>query len=54
MKCEICKQDIEKTFLDKIIGTVVKDKEGKTHFICNACQKTYGNDKKKIISGLGK
>jgi len=39
MKCELCKREIEKTFLNKIIGTVIKDGEGKKHTICNVCQK---------------
>ncbi|MEM4268224.1 MAG: hypothetical protein QXK37_05340 [Candidatus Woesearchaeota archaeon] len=39
MKCEICSVKINETFLKKIIGTVVKDKKGKKHYICSQCQK---------------
>lgn len=41
MKCEICSNKIEETFLKKIIGSVVKDKEGKKHYICSECQKKF-------------
>jgi hypothetical protein len=39
MKCEICKKNIETTFLGKIIGSIIKDSKGKKHTICNNCQK---------------
>jgi hypothetical protein len=39
MKCELCNREIEKTFLNKIVGTLIKDKEGKKHTVCNVCQK---------------
>jgi len=51
MKCAICKTEIEKTFLDKRIGTVVKNKKGKKHDICPACQKKYA-DKEQILEKL--
>jgi hypothetical protein len=41
MKCEICKKNIDKTFLEKPIGTIVKDKKGKKHTICNECQQKH-------------
>lgn len=40
MKCEICRSNIEETFLNKPIGTYVKDSKGKLHLICNKCQKS--------------
>lgn len=43
MKCDICKNKIETTFLDKIIGSYIKDSKGKKHLICSECQKTYKN-----------
>lgn len=52
MKCEICKKKIEQTFLNKILGTHIKDKKGKKHTICKECQKKFGNDKKKILEQL--
>ena len=42
MKCEICKGNIEATFLKKPIGTYVKDKKGKKHLVCAKCQEKYG------------
>ena len=46
-KCNICSSEIEKGFMDKIIGTVIKIKDGdsfKVYFVCSLCQKQYGND----------
>lgn len=51
MKCEICSKKIETTFLKKAIGTIVKDKKGKKHNVCNSCQATLGS-KEKIIEKL--
>ncbi|MBS3164025.1 hypothetical protein J4439_01195 [Candidatus Woesearchaeota archaeon] len=39
MKCELCKQEIERTFLGKLIGTYLKDAKGKKHTVCSRCQK---------------
>ena len=36
-KCDICKTNIEKTFLEKPVGTSVK-KGKKRHAVCNQCQ----------------
>ncbi len=33
-KCSVCKKDIEKTFLGKIMGTYVKGK-----MVCSECQR---------------
>lgn len=41
MKCEICKNKINETFLKKILGTYVKDKAGKKHAVCFECQKKF-------------
>jgi hypothetical protein len=41
MKCEICKKKMAETFLKKPIGTIVKDKKGKKHTVCNECQKKF-------------
>ena len=41
MKCEICKNKIVETFLNKPLGTYVKDKKGKKHIVCTDCQKNY-------------
>ncbi|MDD5254076.1 MAG: hypothetical protein PHG05_03155 [Candidatus Nanoarchaeia archaeon] len=36
MKCEICKEKIQETFLEKIKGTFFKKKA-----ICSNCQRKY-------------
>ena len=36
MKCSICDQKIELTFLDKIKGTYIKKK-----LVCSVCQKKF-------------
>lgn len=45
IKCSKCGKKIEKTFLEKIIGTYVKDK-GELKAICRECQKADKTDKK--------
>ncbi len=48
VKCEICKESIETTFLNKIKGTYVKvNKKQKT--VCNVCQARY---KEEILNKL--
>ncbi|HLC86355.1 MAG TPA: hypothetical protein VJG30_03655 [Candidatus Nanoarchaeia archaeon] len=37
-KCSICNENIEKTFLDKIIGTYIK-KGKKLEAVCSNCQR---------------
>lgn len=54
MKCELCKQAVETTFLDKILGTYVKDAKGKKHVVCVHCQRQHANDKAEILKALGK
>lgn len=51
MKCEICKKAMEETFLKKLIGTVVKDKKGKKHYVCSECQKKL-KTKKELLENL--
>jgi len=48
-KCDICKEKIETTFLDKIKGTYVNVK-GKLKMICPICQKKY--TKEELIKKL--
>jgi len=43
-KCEICKEEIQTTFLDKLDGTIIKTGEGETskkHYVCSTCQKEH-------------
>jgi len=52
-KCELCKEEIKTTFLDKLDGTMVKTGEGETskkHFICPSCQKEHKNSIKEKLA----
>ncbi|MDP3765373.1 MAG: hypothetical protein Q8R04_02570 [Nanoarchaeota archaeon] len=51
MKCTICGKSIDTTFLNKIIGTHVKDNKGKLHAICFECQKKF-NSKEEILKAI--
>lgn len=42
MKCAICNQEVERTFLDKLHGTYVREK-GKLKAICSGCQSAGKN-----------
>lgn len=39
VKCDICSSKIETTFLNKILGTTVRDANGKKKTVCNQCQR---------------
>ncbi len=41
MKCASCGQKIETTFLGKLVGTYIKDANGKKHPICFECQRAF-------------
>jgi len=41
VKCSICKIQIEKTFLDKLLGTYLKDDKGRMLAVCFECQKKF-------------
>ncbi|MBW2965129.1 hypothetical protein KY363_06745 [Candidatus Woesearchaeota archaeon] len=51
MKCEICKKKIAETFLEKPIGTYVKDEKGKKHTVCSECQRRFSS-KEEILEKL--
>lgn len=51
MKCEICKSNIDKNFLNKLFGTYIKDKKGKKHVVCSECQKKLST-KEQILTKL--
>lgn len=51
LKCDICKAKIEENFLNKIMGSYVKDAKGKKHVICPECQKKYA-EKEEILKNL--
>jgi hypothetical protein len=52
-KCELCKEEIGTTFLDKLDGTIIKTGKGETskkHYICSSCQKeNKDNLKEKLL-----
>ena len=50
MKCSICNKKIEQTFLNKIVGTMMKV-ENKEYFICPECQKKF-KTKEEIINNI--
>ena len=41
MKCAVCGKNIEITFLNKILGTYVKNNKGKQFSVCFECQKKF-------------
>ena len=51
MKCEICNNKVNETFLGKIIGTHIKDEKGKQHAVCFECQKKF-KAKKEILENI--
>jgi len=50
-KCEVCNEKVGETFLNKAIGTYVKDTNGKKHLVCASCQK-HLKDKTTILEKL--
>ena len=40
MKCDLCKNEIEETFLHKIKGSYLKI-DGKRKVVCDECQRKY-------------
>ena len=51
MKCSICNKSIGTTFLNKLIGTYIKDKNGKLHAVCFECQKKFAS-KEEILKAI--
>jgi len=49
VKCDLCGQKIETTFLGKLVGTVAKDSKGKKKNICKNCQSEHGKDLKEKL-----
>ena len=44
MKCDVCNNKIEETFLEKIKGIHLKI-NGKLKHVCNNCQKKFSKNK---------
>ncbi|MBI2657132.1 hypothetical protein HYX08_00380 [Candidatus Woesearchaeota archaeon] len=51
MKCSICNKAVETTFLNKILGTYIKDSGGKLHPVCFECQKKFSS-KEEILKAI--
>ncbi|MBI2101652.1 hypothetical protein HYT53_03485 [Candidatus Woesearchaeota archaeon] len=51
MKCSICGKSIDTTFLNKILGTYVKDSKGKIYPVCFECQKKF-TSKEEILKAI--
>jgi len=51
MKCSVCSKAIETTFLNKILGTYVKNGRGKQHPVCFECQKKFAS-KEEILKAI--
>jgi len=51
MKCTVCGKPIDTTFLGKILGTYVKDRNGKVHPVCFECQKKF-DSKEEILKSI--
>lgn len=53
MKCEICRESIATQYLEKPLGTVVKDAKGKQHWVCSQCQARFHNKKDVLLKQMG-
>lgn len=51
MKCSICNKPVGTTFLNKLLGTYVKDSIGKLNAICFECQKKFAS-KEEILKAI--
>lgn len=51
MKCSICNKPVGTTFLSKLLGTYVKDGNGKLNAICFECQKKFAS-KEEILKAI--
>ena len=52
MKCELCTKQIETIYLEKILGTFIKDAKGKKHAVCSECHYKFNNDKEEMLKNL--
>ena len=51
MKCSVCNKPIDTTFLNKVLGTYIKDPKGKLHPVCFECQKKFSS-KEEILKAI--
>lgn len=46
-KCDVCGKKIETTFLNKLVGTVMRNNKGKKKNVCSECQKQNSKEELK-------
>lgn len=51
-KCSITKEKVSETFLNKALGTYIKDEHGKRFLVSSEVQRKYHNDKKKMLETI--
>ncbi len=51
-KCEICKEKVSTTFLNKVLGTIIYDQNNKKHIVCKNCQNKFNNDKAEMLKNI--
>jgi len=51
VKCSICNKKVQTTFLNKLLGTYIKDKKGKKKAVCFECQKKFP-DKENLFKNI--
>jgi hypothetical protein len=52
-RCHLCEKELETTFLDKVVGTMIKvgkKETSKIVFICNSCQKEHKDKLKEKLT----
>ncbi len=54
MKCAVSGKTIQETYLKKILGTFIKDENGKRFVVSNEIQHEYKNDKQAILTAIKK
>ncbi|MFH1770746.1 MAG: hypothetical protein ABH828_04260 [archaeon] len=44
MKCDVCGKKVETTFLNKVLGTYMKNKKSKKKLVCKDCQQKHSKE----------
>jgi len=53
IKCHLCNEELQTTFLDKLKGTTIKTGEGETSkivYVCSTCQKEHKDKLKEKLA----
>ncbi len=43
VKCDLCKEKVQKTFLGKLLGTFIKSSDGVQKVVCSSCQRSFSS-----------